>query len=97
LLVGLMIVSGVSCAGPKPLLDYTLARTAMNSARDVGAPSFAPGYWAKAEESFQKGEAAFRYNENFEAEELFRRARAYAERAENSTRLKKFKSGENFP
>lgn len=87
----------VSCAGPKPAEEYTLARTAMQAARAVGAPSFAPGYWAQAEESYRKGEKAYADNANYDAKDLFESARIFAEKAENSTRIKKFQSGEGFP
>ena len=86
-----------SCAGPRPTEDMVLANTALEAARVVGATSVAPGFWHRAEESYRKGLNLMKGNYNYEAKEAFIEAREYAEKAENSTRLKKFKSGEAFP
>lgn len=86
-----------SCAGPKPLEDMVLAKVALDTAKEVGAPSAASGYWYKAEENYRKGLEALEGNYNYDAKEFFIEAKIYAEKAENSTRLKKFKSGESFP
>lgn len=85
------------CAGPKPIEDIVLARAAMDAARTVGAQSSAPGYYHKSEESYHLGQIALKGNYNREAQLHFANARMYAEKAENVTRLKKFKSGEALP
>jgi len=69
----------------------------MDAARNVGAQSVAPGFYHKAEESYRLGQRALNGNYNNEAKKHFIEARRFAEKAENSTRLKKFKSGEVFP
>ena len=87
----------LACAGPKPIEELTLARVALDAAKDAGAASLASGYWYKAEESFRKGSEALNGNYNYDAKEFFIQAKLYAEKAENSTRLKKFKSGDSYP
>lgn len=82
---------------PPPYDDYTIARTAVTSAQEVDSARFAPGLWAKAEESYRKGEKAYKEFEFDEARKLFRMAISFAERAEDATRLKKFESGDSFP
>ena len=86
-----------ACAGPKPIEEMVLAKVALDAAREVGAVSTASGYWYQAEENYRKGKRALRDNYNYDAKEFFVQARIYAEKAENSTRLKKFKSGEGYP
>ena len=82
---------------PTPYEEYTLARAAIQAAKDVDSARFSSGLWHRAEESFRSGEKAWKNREFGEAKKLFERATLYAERAENSTRLKKFKSGDSFP
>ncbi|MCB0389951.1 MAG: DUF4398 domain-containing protein [Bdellovibrionales bacterium] len=87
----------ISCAGPKPIEEMVLAKVALDAAKESGAVSFAAGYWYRAEENYRKGENAIKSNYNYDAKEFFVQAKIYAEKAENSTRLKKFKSGEGYP
>jgi hypothetical protein len=82
---------------PPPYEDYTIARTAIHAAQEVDSARFAAGWWAKAEESYRKGEQAYREVEFEEAKKLFKNATKYAERAEDATRMKKFESGDSFP
>lgn len=93
-LCSLLFVAG--CAGPKPIEEYTLARTALQAAKVSGATSAAPGFWHRAEENFRKGQKAFDLNDNILAKEFFERAREYAEKAENAARLQSFRSGGGF-
>lgn len=90
----LTLVLGVGCVGPAPVEDYALARTALDWAEVAGAPSSASGFWHKAEDSYRRGKKAFENREFGAAQKHFIRARDFAERAENQTRLKKFQSGE---
>lgn len=94
-IVGLLL-NGAGCAGTPPINEYTYARTALEAAKRAGAPRYAPGFWSRAEESYRRAEKL--YNDRYydEALDEFENARIYAEKAENSTRLKKFKSGEGF-
>ena len=92
-----ILFSFTSCAGPRPVEEMVLARTALDAAKEAGAISLASGYWYRAEESFRKGKAALSDNYNYEAKEHFVESKVFAEKAENSARLKKFKSGEGYP
>ncbi len=86
-----------ACSTVPPLDEYALARTALEAARDKDAARYAPSYWHRAEEFYRKGESRFRDEEYEEAEKDFRDARAFAEKAENTARLQKHKSGEVVP
>lgn len=92
-----ILIGVVGCAAPPPVEAYTLARTAMKSAKTAESGRYASGYWYKAEEYYRKGQKAFKQYDYAQAKVHFERARAYAEKAENVTRLKKFQSGELAP
>ncbi len=87
----------VACAGPQPIEEMALARAALDAAKDSGAPTVSPGFWHTAEDDFRKANVAMKNNDNYGAKDLFVECRELAEKAENATRLKKFKSGESFP
>lgn len=87
----------IGCAGPRPIEEHVLAQIALQSAKEAGAATLASGYWYKADESYRKGLEALKGNYNYEAKEHFISARINSEKAENATRLKKFKSGESYP
>jgi|AVFP01.1.fsa_nt_gi hypothetical protein len=91
LTIGALFVFG--CAGPKPYREYSMAYTSLRAAEMSEASRYSPGYWSKAERLYREGEQAYKQNLNSEAKELFIQAQRYAERAENVTRLRKFKSG----
>ena len=84
-------------AAPPPYEEYTLARAAVRAAQDADAPRFSVGFWTKADDNYRNGQKAYRDADFDEAREFFKTAQIYAERAENSTRLKKFQTGESFP
>lgn len=85
----------VSCSSiPAPIEDYTLARAAMDAARSVQASRHSPGYWHQAEEYYRKARLLYDDNEFDEAREEFQKARMAAEKAENSARLIRQKTGE---
>lgn len=81
---------------PQPIEDYTLARVAVDAARSVEGARHSPGYFHQAEESYRKALQYFEDREYEKAKIEFRRARAAAERAENSARLIRARSGEVF-
>ncbi len=87
----------IACSTVPPIDDYTLARTALEAARERDAARYAPSYWHRAEESYRKGEEKFREEDYEKSEELFREAKIFAEKAENMARLQKYKSGEVAP
>lgn len=84
----------VACATQPPVEEYTLARTAIAAARDQDSARYAPSYWHQAEESYRKGEGYFKAQDYKLAEEEFIKAKQFAEKAENATRVQRFKSGE---
>ena len=79
---------------PAPIEDYSIARAAMDAARAVQAARHSPGYWHQAEEAYRKGRIYFEDRDYAKAKEQFIRARLAAERAENSARLIRQKTGE---
>lgn len=79
---------------PAPLEEYTLARAAMEAARVSQAPRLSPGHWHNAEESYRKARFFYRERDYKKAREQFIQARIAAEKAENSARLLRQKSGD---
>lgn len=79
---------------PLPLEEYSLARAAIESARAVQAPRHSPGYWHQADEAYRQGRLAFKDRDYATARETFIRARIAAEKAENSARLIRQKTGD---
>lgn len=77
-----------------PIEDYSFARAALDAARSVQAPRHSPGYWHQAEEAYRKGRIYFEDRDYAKAREQFVRARISAEKAENSARLIRQKSGD---
>jgi len=74
--------------------DYFLARTALEYAKEKGAPRRAPGLWAKADDSYRSAMIHFENKEYDAAKIKFLEAKKMAEKAENYTVLKKAESGE---
>ncbi len=79
---------------PAPLEEYTLARAAMDAARNVQAPRHSPGYWSQADQAYRQGQEDYRDHSWSKAKEEFIKARSAAEKAENSARLIRQKTGE---
>ncbi|MNJ92662.1 hypothetical protein D3C87_103360 [compost metagenome] len=79
---------------PAPIEDYSLARAALDAARSVQAPRHSPGYWHQAEEAYRKGRIYYEDRDYAKAKEQFARARVSAERAENSARLIRQRTGD---
>lgn len=85
----------VSCQTvPAPVEDYSLARAALDAARSVQAARHSPGYWHQAEEAYRKGRIYYEDRDFAKAKEQFVRARLAAEKAENSARLIRQKTGD---
>lgn len=78
-----------------PIEEYNLAQIAFRSAQDSEAKRYAPKVFQQAGRYFKRAEQA--YNERYygESVEYFRKSRFYSEKAENISRLKMFKQGEN--
>ncbi len=80
--------------GPVPLDEYTMARAALDAARDVQAPRLSPGFWHQAEEAYRRGRLLYRDSRWDEARIEFLKAKQAAEKAENSARLNRQKTGD---
>ena len=96
LFIGVLLLTViVSCQTvPAPLEDYSLARAALEAARSVQAARHSPGYWHQAEEAYRKGRIYYDDRDFAKAKEQFVRARISAERAENSARLIRQRTGD---
>ena len=96
LTIGALILSViVSCQTvPAPIEDYSLARAAVEAARSVQAARHSPGYWHQAEEAYRKGRIYYEDRDFQKAKEQFVRARIAAEKAENSARLIRQRTGD---
>ena len=79
---------------PQPLEEYSLARAAIDAARAVQAPRHSPGYWHQADEAYRQGRLAYKDRNYSKAREAFLRAKMAAEKAENSARLIRQKTGD---
>lgn len=88
---------GVGCISFIPVDDYTIARAAMDGARESEAPRFAPALWYRAEQAFREGETFFRERDYENSAKRFSQARTLAEQAENAARLSRFESGDLAP
>lgn len=79
---------------PPPMDEYSLARAAVDAARSVQAARHSPGFWHQAEEAYRRARNAYRDREYDIAKTEFIKARIAAEKAENSARLIRQKSGD---
>lgn len=87
----------VSCVSVIPVDEYTIARAAMDGAKESEAPRYAPALWYKAEQAYREGETFFRERAYDAALKRFNQARVLAEQAENAARLSRFESGDLAP
>jgi hypothetical protein len=85
------------CVSKIPVDEYTIARAAIDGARESEAPRYAPALWYKAEQAYREGETLFRERVYPEALKRFNQARTWAEQAENTARLSRFESGDLAP
>lgn len=90
-------LGSVGCVTSFPTEEYTLARAAVESARDAESARFAPTLWYKAENSYIEGERLYKDRRYDGARSSFLEARVSAERAENTARLARFQSGDASP
>ena len=97
LLIFLGFISlSTGCVGPAPVLEYSLAKTAFDSAKSTGAPKYAKGTYFQARSLFRQAKKNYKDREYGDALKAFEKSRELFEKAENITRYKKFKSGEDF-
>ncbi len=93
-----LLFSGLLLSGcqsiPPPRLEYTLARAAQESAQSVDAARHSPGFWGQGEEAYRQARVYFRDRYWDKAKDAFIKARLAYEKAENSARLIRQKTGE---
>lgn len=95
LIGGVLLTTILGCQTvPAPIEDYSLARAAIEAARLVQAPRHSPGYWHQADEAYRKGRVYFEDRDYIKAKQQFVRAKMAAEKAENSARVIRQKSGD---
>ena len=78
----------LACAGRPPFLEYTIAKTALKSARKVNAEKNTGAYWYRARDYYQQGRRSFRERDYKSAERFFNESIKWAEKAENFSRFK---------
>lgn len=93
-LAGFLVAVGGCVNTPPPLEEYSLARAAIEAAKSVQAARHSPGYWHQAEEAYRKGRLFYNDRDWAAAREEFIKARVSAEKAENSARLIRQKTGD---
>jgi hypothetical protein len=95
----LVLVAGFlpACVTYVPVEEWTIARAALEGARDADAPRFVPAIWFKAEQSYREAQRFFKERQYGEARNLFIVARQGFEQAENAARLSRYQSGEAAP
>src|SRR4051812_42835806 len=84
LVLGILSLGLSACSTAKPHLPMVLAREALQSAKEVDAPRYAPGFYFKAEEAFRTGMNKYKEKAYSAAIDRFISARDFAEKAENS-------------
>ena len=92
LIVTALLLSG--CATNPPVVEYTLARTALKAAKDASASRYSPGYWHKAETAYLRGQKFFEKEKYSAAAAEFQKTIHYAEKSENIARVEQLKAGE---
>lgn len=95
LLVFFLLVAGCQTQ-TAPVVEYTIALTAIEAAQKASAASLAPGYWNRAQQFYRKGQMHYKKKEYRLSSEAFRQTTFHAEKAENIARMKKMQSGEPF-
>jgi tetratricopeptide (TPR) repeat protein len=94
-IISIILLSLVGCAHvAPPLIEYTLADTAIKAAKAVQAVRYSPGKWHEAEEAYRQARILYNEREYEQAIDLFNKARIAAEKAENSARLTRMRNGE---
>jgi len=79
-----------------PIEEYNLAAAAIEAAKQVDAAKYASGYFHKSQESYRKGQILFKTREYDKARAQFLNAKSEAERAENISRIVRWRNGEVF-
>lgn len=89
--IGLYLVVSVlvACSTNPPLQEYTIARTAIDAAKQYEADRYSPSLWYQAEENYRRGVLAFKQEDFDQAKKFFSKAKQFAEKAENKARKEK--------
>ncbi|MCS6837528.1 MAG: DUF4398 domain-containing protein [Bdellovibrionaceae bacterium] len=96
LLVFLASVGFGGCATiSAPVAEYNLAFAALGAARKVEAARYASGDFHRAEEACRRGKILFEAKTYGEARLELQKCQYYAEMAETSTRVLRWKKGEH--
>ena len=91
----ILLLSLISCQTVQPPTeDYALARAAIEAARSVQAARYSPGFWHQADEAYRQARIYFKDQDYESAHTEFVKARLAAEKAENSARLIRQKTGD---
>lgn len=77
-----------------PIQEYTLARSALESAEHSDAERLAPLIFQEAQELYRKAEQLYHDREFEDSRLMFIKSRKLSEKAENLARMKKSKTGE---
>lgn len=77
-----------------PKQEFATAKVAIESAKKVEAFRHSPGLWHQAEELYRQGKSLYQMGRYKEAKDKFDRSIEAAEKAENSARLIRMKTGE---
>lgn len=91
-----LLILGACATTQAPIEEYNLAAVAIEAAKQVEAAKYASGYFHKAQESYRKGQILFKAREYDKARIEFFNAKSDAERAENISRIVRWKNGEVF-
>lgn len=86
-LCGLLLLGLAGCVGKPPLRTYTIARTALESAKRAEGARSAAEDMHKAEEAYRRGEFYYRNRDFAAAADEFEDTIKFAEEAENTARL----------
>lgn len=89
-----LFVIAACVTSPPPKDEYTLAWAAQEAARAVEAARHSPGFWQMGEVAYKNGQRLFEEREYKRAKTEFLRSKEAFEKAENSARMIRFKSGE---
>jgi hypothetical protein len=92
IVITLVFTSCVSI--PPPVEDYTLARTALEAARQIEAARYSPLFFQQAENHYKKAQSLFEDREYDKAQQEFIQSRRFAERAETAARIQMVLRGE---
>jgi hypothetical protein len=93
--IGLLLLLIVSCSSVTlPIQEYTLARSALEAAEQSDAERLTPLLFQQAQQLYKQAESHYKEREYEEARVLFIKSRKASEKAENTARIKKSKTGE---